>query len=541
MLKSKISLSILSGLLLILSWPTYGFPYLIFFAFIPLFFIEESISKIAKKPLRKVWFYSYVAFLIWNIGTTWWIWNSTAFGAIMAIVLNALFMSWVWVLFSFSKKYFKNTNHLIYILPLFWVAFEYLHLDWDLSWSWLNIGNVFASHPESIQWYEYTGTLGGSWWVLVINILVYKFLVKLKTIKKEPLHLVLAAFPVLLTVFVPLIYSWVVYSHFQDKGQGVEVVVVQPNMDPWSEQFTSPPEEVIQRIIKLSSPLLTSKTAFLVAPESAIQEGLQEPNMSYASAFGKPGVSIPLLENFLQKYPHLQLVIGASTYRFLDQPTGTSRTTKGGSIYDEYNTAILMNAHGVEDVYHKSKLVPGPEKMPFKKLLSPIQDLAFDLGGTVGSLGYDQQRKVFYHDSIGIAPLICYESIYGGFVAEFVRNGAQLLFVITNDGWWGNTQGHQQHLAYARLRAVECRRSVARSANTGISAFINQRGDLIHTTPYWQMDARRERIFANSELTFFARYGDYPGRVSVFVAVLVFLISISMFLRRDKTVKNTSI
>ena len=119
-------------------------------------------------------------------------------------------------------------------------------------------------------------------------------------------------------------------------------------------------------------------------------------------------------------------------------------------------------------------------------------------------------------------------------MAEFVRNGAQLLFIITNDGWWGNTQGHQQHLAYAQLRAIECRRSIARSANTGISGFINQRGDLVKMSKYWTQDALKLQIKANKELTFFAHYGDYPGRVSAFLAALLLLISITVMLKKEK-------
>lgn len=536
MLKSKTFLALLSGVLLSLSWPSYGFPYFIFIAFVPLFIIEEQIRKAGVKPLRKVFLYSYLAIFVWNIITTWWIWNSTEFGAIMAIILNSLFMSLIWVAFSFSKKYFHNTKNAIFILPVYWVAFEYFHLDWDLSWSWLNLGNVFANHPYAIQWYEYTGVFGGSWWILIVNILIFGLLKKMQSGEYKTSKLILSSIPLVLFLFGPLIYSWLVYNNYEDKGKDIEIVVVQPNMDPWSEQFTSPPEEVINRIIKLSTPLVSEKTAFLIAPESAIQEGIQEQALPYSDSWQNRGVSLSMLQDFMQQYPNMQLIIGASTYRFLDDPTATSRTTESGYVYDEYNTAILMNNQGIEDVYHKSKLVPGPEKMPFKKLLSPIQDVAFNLGGTVGSLGYDSRRKVFYSakDSIGAAPLICYESIYGGFVAEFVRNGAQLLVVITNDGWWGNTQGHKQHLAYSRIRAIECRRSLARSANTGISCFINQRGDLQETTPYWIADARKANIKANKEITFFVRYGDYPGRVSSFLAVLLLLISITVFLKKDR-------
>jgi len=534
MLKSKLFLSVLSGVLLSLSWPTYGFPYLALLAFIPLFFIEEQIRNTSKKPLSKVLLYSYLSFLIWNIATTWWIWNSTAFGAIMAIVLNSFFMSLVWVVYSFSKNHFKYSEHVIFLLPIYWLAFEYFHLDWDLSWSWLNLGNVFASHPYAIQWYEYTGTLGGSWWIIVSNILGFKLLKNLLAGENMLKKTLLSSFSLLLFVFIPLLFSLVIYSNYQEKGKDVEIIVLQPNMDPWNEQFTSPPEEVIDRLIKLSDSLISEKTSFILAPESAIQEGLNESNIFNTSK--KQGVSLTMLKQFLIKHPQVQMLIGASTYKFLHEASTTSRTTKGGSIYDEYNTAILVNKKGVEDVYHKSKLVPGPEKMPFKKFLQPLQDFAFDLGGTVGSLGFDTKRKVFYSNDgkIGAAPLICYESIYGGFVAKFVRNGAQLLFIITNDGWWGNTQGHKQHLAYAQLRAIECRRSVARAANTGVSAFINQRGDIIKESSYWTQSALKQNIKANQELSFFSRYGDYFGRVSAFLAVLFLIINFSFLIRKEK-------
>lgn len=532
--KSKILLSIISGLLLSLAWPANGLPYLALIALVPLFYLEDQISQNSYKPLRQIWLFSYIALFIWNLLTTWWIWNSTVFGAIMAILLNSLFMSWVWVLFSWSKKHFYNNRNAIFLFPIYWVAFEYLHLDWDLSWSWLNLGNVFANHIDAVQWYESTGTLGGSWWIILVNILVYRWWKKSVQYQFKAGAILWTSIIPLAFILGPLIYSWSIYDNYVEEGEDTEVVVVQPNMDPWSEQFLSPPEEVINRMVELSTPLISDKTKFWIAPESAIQEGLKEPDMS--TRFGK-SVSIRKLQQFMADYPQLQMIAGASTWKFLDEPTPTHRKTADGDMYDEYNTAILLNDKKVEDTYHKSKLVPGPEKMPFKKILAPIQELAFDLGGTVGSLGYDDKRKVFYSSDgkIGAAPLICYESIYGGFVAEFVRNGANILTIITNDGWWGDSPGHKQHFAYARLRAVECRRSVARAANTGISGFINQRGDLIETTPYWVQDARKATIKANDKITFFVQYGDYPGRISVFLAVLLFLISITVYFRKDKT------
>jgi apolipoprotein N-acyltransferase len=520
-----------AAILLALSWPANGFPYLILVALVPLFYLEDHFNE--KRSLRGIWFYSYLALFIWNLLTTWWIWNSTAFGAIMAIVLNSLFMSWVWVLFSWTRRYMLNQKLAIYLFPIYWMAFEYLHLDWDLSWSWLNLGNAFANHTYAIQWYEYTGTLGGTWWIIIANILAYKASKKIDLKSFKSRHLLRNSAPFVLMVLVPVILSLYVYFNYEENGKPTEIVVVQPNMDPWSEQFLSPPEEVINRMITLSEPLLSYNTQFWIAPESAIQEGLKEPELT--NRYGK-SISVSMLQEFMIQYPNLQMIAGASTWKYLNEKTDTYRETKQGLIYDEYNTALLLNAQGLEGTYHKSKLVPGPEKMPFKKVLKPLQEVAFDLGGTVGSLGYDKHPTLFYSKdkSIAAAPLICYESIYGGFVTAFVRKGANILVIITNDGWWGHTAGHRQHMAYARLRAVETRRSLARSANTGISGFINQRGDIVQSTKYWVQDARKDTIKANNKLTYYVKYGDFLGRASVFFGILLFLISLSVYMRKLK-------
>jgi apolipoprotein N-acyltransferase len=154
-----------------------------------------------------------------------------------------------------------------------------------------------------------------------------------------------------------------------------------------------------------------------------------------------------------------------------------------------------------------------------------------------GSLGRDDYPVAFNSfTNITSAPVICYESIYGEFVAKPIREGAQLIFIITNDGWWGNTPGHRQHMQYAVLRAIETRRSIARSANTGISAFINQRGDILVSTKYWEPAVIRHRLNKNDTLTYYVRNGDYIARTSAFLSALILLISFTQgFLRKQKS------
>jgi apolipoprotein N-acyltransferase len=173
--------------------------------------------------------------------------------------------------------------------------------------------------------------------------------------------------------------------------------------------------------------------------------------------------------------------------------------------------------------------------MPFPWLLKPLGDFAIDLGGTVGQLGVDKEQIPFtINDTLKIAPVICYESVYGDFVNRFVKNGANMIFVITNDGWWGNTPGHRQHMLFSAVRAVETRRSVARSANTGISCFVNQRGDVSQATPYWEPAVIRQTLNANDKVTFYVKYGDYIARGSVLGLLLFVLIAVSGRLQGKK-------
>ena len=183
-------------------------------------------------------------------------------------------------------------------------------------------------------------------------------------------------------------------------------------------------------------------------------------------------------------------------------------------------------------VRHKIKLVVGAEKVPYPKLMEALSFLIVELGGTSGQLGVDRHPVNFALDSIRIGAAICYESVYGDFFADFVRRGANVMSVITNDGWWGDTPGHRQHFSYSRLRAIETRRSIARSANTGISGFINGRGDVISTLGWDRRGTLSEQIALNDRITFYTRYGDYIARIACYVLLLSVLYYVAYRVRK---------
>jgi apolipoprotein N-acyltransferase len=537
--KHLLLLSLLSGLLLALAWPRGGFPGLIFIAFIPFLLLEDHISKHRRDFHRfAVLVYSYPGFLLWNALTTWWIWNSTEVGALGALIANSFFMAVVFNIYSYTRRHIYGGDRGYFILPFYWISFEYWHLNWDMSWPWLNLGNAFASYPEWIQWYEYTGTFGGALWILAANILLYKFIMLGWRQSGKHGYKVLWGTTAGIVLLAPLVISCVMYSNYEEEERPLEVIVTQANIDPYTEQYSLPPREVVDRNLDLAETLITGETDFLVCPESSIQEPIWEHRY-------EDSPSLKEIMKFIGEYPRLKVIIGASTFKEFfegEEVTYTARKFRDAdAYYDAYNTVFYIDASGEYQVYHKSKLTPGVEKMPFPKYLGFLENFAIDLGGTVGSLGTDEIRRVFTSsdDSPGVSAVICYESVYGEFFAEFARNGAELIFIVTNDGWWGDTPGHRQHFTYARLRAVETRRSIARSANTGISGFINQRGDILQESAYWVPAVMKEKINANDRVTFYSLYGDYIARIAAFISAMLLLIGISLALRKNKRLSGS--
>ena len=154
------------------------------------------------------------------------------------------------------------------------------------------------------------------------------------------------------------------------------------------------------------------------------------------------------------------------------------------------------------------------------------------------TLGIEEEPLTFVYEEFQLAPVICYESIYGEWVAQQCRKGANLIAIITNDGWWKDTPGYKQHVSFASLRAIENRRSIVRSANTGTSCFVNQRGDILQATKWWEEDVIRGTLNLNNEQTFYTLYGDVMGRSFAFVAVLLIIFTfVKRFKKKHETTK----
>ena len=521
-LRKHLVWSAISGFLLALSWPTYGFPLLIFIAFVPLFFAEHNIRLTGKKVKIKVWANAYLTFLIWNLITTWWLFYASAVGMLFAVLVNSLLMSLLFVLYHVVSKRMPRIWSLLFFVCL-WISFEKFHLDWDFSWPWLNLGNVFADEPQWIQWYEYTGTFGGSLWILAINAFVFHAVISAKEHSvKNISRTVLPKMVVLIAI--PIVLSMWIYHTYEINGATKEVIVLQPNVDPYTEKYDTPNLEITKGLLEQADAVITPQTEYLIAPETVLAESAPFENFYYS-----PGRR--LMMDYISKHPKAELLWGIDTYTLIYDPKNVSPSSnlyRPGLWVDFYNAALFLNHQQGFQKYYKSKLVVGIENLPYKPILEPLLgNFMLDLGGTISTKTIQKERTPFISDDgTKVAPIICYESVYGEYVTGFVKNGAGFLAIITNDAWWNETQGHKQHLTFASLRAIETRRDIARSANTGISGFINQKGDITSRTKYGEKTALLGQVQLNDRLTFYVKYGDYIARICTGILAILLLLVI---------------
>ena len=527
------------ALLMVLFTALISLPYLVphlgflsLVALVPLLCAERIATMVGKK--RFFWWY-FAAFLAFNLATTWWVCKATVGGGLFASFYSALFMSAIFAVFRVARKRFSGIVPYIF-LAASWIAWERFNLTHaQLSWPWLILGNAFGRSVSLVQWYEITGALGGSLWVWLSNIAVFSLLVSLSDGRWWRWNTKARVAAIVSTVLVtlgPSIASEIRFATYEERSDAgtLDVVLAQSNFDPWHKLHYTPQSEQNAQVIGLFEKHLHSREnsdslLLMLIPESFSSDiWLNDPEAA------------PTWRSFsalVASQANANLIFGASTheaFRRASAPSPLARQMKDGTWYQSYNTAFITDGVTYSDHRNKCKLVVGAESTPYPKIFAPIDD---KLGGLMGRCVPDRQARCFEIRGRGeddrrlrTGVAICYESIYPELCKQYVDDGAQMLSVITNDGWWGDTPGYRQHFSYSRLRAIELRRDVARCANTGISGFINQRGDVVSQSGWWVPDVLESKVNLSSEKTFFATYGDIVGRVCTFVCLMLLALLI---------------
>ena len=488
------------------------------------------------KKIKHFWIWHYSSFVLWNAVTTFWVCNATVGGGIFAVLANSLQMSLVWGLFRLSKKRLGGIVPYI-LLAVTWIAWERWYLtSAQISWPWLVLGNAFATSIQNIQWYSVTGTLGGSLWVWCSNLAVFGTLVAVsdgawQRWTKAARAFVIAALA-LCFVALPVCSSVMYYSYGEKSEKQVEVLIGQPNLDPYHKFTSMKQSQQNDLLLGLLEPELDGRPAdLLLAPETFTSDIILN-NIQTSPTW-------QLFRDFLQKHPESDFLFGASTNELFNTRSAPSLNSFpwGDGWRMPHNSAIMLSADGRTEVFHKSKLVVGTELTPYPKLFVPLDNWLSSKMGVSSLMARDsgQPEITLLHmgDGTPLGCAVCYESVYGEYCTGYASRGAGFLTVITNDAWWGNTPGYRQHLSYSCLRAIELRRDIARCGNTGISCFINQRGDIVSSTPWWEEATLRGTVNVNSRQSFFTRHGDIVGRVcSLAFLLLLALLVVRLLLRK---------
>jgi apolipoprotein N-acyltransferase len=516
-----VGLSVIGGVLSGLAWTGWCSGLILLIAFVPFFLIENYLFENPKRFTPNAFFlFILPGFVIFSIIGIGWMRVASITGAICVIMgLSFLMAFTTWMAHIIRLR--AGTVAGFVSMIVFWLAYEFLSLNVNIVSPWLNLGNGLSKDILFIQWYEITGTSGGSLWILCSNLFLSVIMVRSLT-KKRRNGIYLTIW--LMIIIIPSAFS--VYRYYtisQNHENGSEVVIIQPDTDPYTEKFTIPFEDQMKKVITLENAEISDKTEWVITPETTIDDPANLDDLARDKY-------VKMIKSMIRAYPGINVVTGLVTYRLYpetkDPPTVSARRIDAsGLYYDHFNTAVQISNEKPVGIYHKSKLVPGIE-MQFSngpgRLITKILPY---LGGTKWGYGIQEERVCFKHtiSSVKAAPIICYESVFGKFVTGYVKKGAEVLFIITNDGWWKNTNGYKQHLFFASLRAIETRRQVARAANTGISCISDIRGKRTIESEWWTKAVIKGEIFPETRITFYVKYGDFLLWISVFLSGLILL------------------
>ena len=530
---SQLALGAVSGLLLGLSFPPFHLEWLAFVGLIPFLFAIEDAPN-----YKEVFKLTYFAFLVFNIITIYWVggWSTGAdpfllIGGAALVIGHPLFFTIPMLVYHFVKKRLGKITGL-FLFPFLYLSFEHLHSITEVAFPWLTLGYSQSYNLADIQFASYTGLFGVSLQILIVNVLFTYTLMLWLNNREHNLRRAGTAFALgLLLIIIPEIYGSVVLNNARDTTyrRTLRVAVIQPDINPYAK-WEAAPDEILHTYETETKGILYKNPELVVWPETAIPFYILLPPYSYDRQS---------LQTFIDT-TGISLLSGVPLAHYFSDSTQAGPTSHYDEFmneyYDAYNGAALFMPHSDEyQTYRKIVLVPFGERIPYADAVPfLIKPLKWGVGISNWSRGKD--TTVFrLEDGLRFSTVICYESVFPGFVREFVRKGADFLVIITNDGWYGKSSGPYQHAAYAIFRAIENRRAVVRSANTGISEFINPYGQYIGKLTKLE---ERATLFANipidDQITFYSEHGNWIAHLAEIIASASIILGLFLKFRHKE-------
>ncbi|MFH0736814.1 MAG: apolipoprotein N-acyltransferase [bacterium] len=535
---NKIWFGVLSGMLLGFSYPPIPFPFFIFFAFIPyLFELEKRESLVSINRL------TYTFAFVLNVITLYWVgsWTKQADFFLMLsggilLFFNPILYLIPSTIYYLTKKFFNKKTALL-LFPVFWITFEYAYTITEFRFPWLTLGNSLAYFTSFIQMADLIGVYGLSLFVLYINIVIY-FVVKKYLAEKivDKKSIIIAS----LLIMVPLIYGFYKIASYKESAKTINVGLIQPNLNPWAKWEAGSTQTQLNIYLDLSKKAINKGAEYLFFPETALPVYLLDgQHYRFVNQFYRFCDSNKV--SIITGMPHILYYYGKNNF-----PKNSKPTLNPNVNYTSFNSVMLFKPFDRRiDFYGKIMLVPFGEKVPLVEYIPFLGDLIkWEVGISSWNVGND--TVVFkvpnidpaIKDTIKIASIICIESIYPDFTAAFVKKGAQLISVVTNDSWYGNSSGPYQHQAIGAIRAVENRRYVIRAANGGISCIINPLGQTIVKTKMFTKNYITGKVGVLNEMTFYTKFHNLIPVFAVFITLIIIALSFLFMLKKILKIKD---
>lgn len=520
--RKRILLCILSGALLGASFPPSPAGILACFGLIPLLIVLADFDR-PKGSFR----YIYLAMFVFHLITLNWTGGFAhakdpymMIAGSVTMILHPFFYFLPLGLYMMVRKSFGD-RYALMALPFLWVGYEYSHSLSEWSFPWLTLGNSQTYNLTGIQFTSITGVFGLSFWIVLLNCLGFVLYTMRGTGSGKPSTLAVGAAMIVL-YFLPQLQGWYVLSsappmNARAKGKTIAIGMVQSNVDPW-EKWERDPNEILGRYYASTDSLMARspglKPDLVLWPETAIPMDLlyraNAPLLSDLHAHvDRWGASV------LSGMEHAEFYADTAT------APPSARRSATGKRFDWYNAASFFQP-GVEDVrwYGKMKMVPIAERVPYADAFYFLDFLRWGVGIGGWQIGPDSVIFLDRRTGVRFCSMICYESTYPGFVAGFVKKGAEFISIITIDSWWDHMSGAYQHKQFSILRAIENRRWVARCAVGGISCFIDPYGRTYDATELFTKATLVRRIGVSNDRTYYTEHGDLLGQSSLFLAAL---------------------
>ncbi len=527
--------SILTGALLALSFPPTPFGFLAFVGFIPLLlFVEEIVQGGKKVPMMR---YLYLTFFIFHLGTNWWISSFQeetdpflmASGFALDIVHPFFFMIPVYLYRHIRLRTSRNIAFAIF--PFVWVLYEWGHSLGEFSYPWQTIGYSQIANLKWVQAADITGVWGISFLIVLVNVILLHVYLNYKKSRSKIFkqkNIIASLILLSLALIIPQIYGTIKIKEFSHQNQLIKsekhlnIAIIQAAINPWKKWEESSGSQ-IRKHIDLTDSLLDigKKIDLSIWSETTIMRMSKRMNSDLNLGFIQKWVEnkgVSILSGFVHDY----------IYKENEKKQSSARFNPRDSLWKEsFNAALLIQPNESPQVYHKSKLTPFAERIPYVDYVSFLADyIKWGVGISSWGLGSGAESLTLRrgNDSLKIGNIICIESIYPEFCRDFLLDGAEILTLITNDAWYDYTPGPAQHYAIAQMRAIELRRYIARCANTGISGFISAAGETISSANQYQKEAIVEKIPAMNYSSFYLKHGDWFAWFALVLVLIVFFI-----------------